>query len=278
LRIFPHPPGCRARYAGLPGEGSTAHPLLSYVTLEGARVVALNPSPADETTEVKTMLRSGMMSDTEVRQEVFRELWLDPRLKRADIGVSVCAGTVTLSGAVTSTQELLVAQEAARRADGVFEVVCEIEVSPVKRPRTDTDIVKAVQHALEWDALIPDRRIQLAVSNGWVALQGRVDLLREREDAERIVRRLEGVRGVYNLIEVKPPEARAENVRDAIGAVLRRHAEREAAGINVSLKEGAAHLTGKVHTWAEKQAILGALKYAPGVERVNDQLSIDPYF
>ena len=61
-------------------------------------------------------------------------------------------------------------------------------------------------------------------------------------------------------------------------AALKRHAEREAEGIDVSLKEGTASLAGKVHTWAEKQAILGALKYAPGVERVNDQLSIDPYF
>ena len=77
---------------------------------------------------------------------------------------------------------------------------------------------------------------------------------------------------------VSPPEARVENVRDAIGAALKRHAEREAEGIDVSLKEGTASLAGKVHTWAEKQAILGALKYAPGVERVNDQLSIDPYF
>jgi osmotically-inducible protein OsmY len=118
----------------------------------------------------------------------------------------------------------------------------------------------------------------VTVSNGWVALQGRVDLLRERGDAERLVRRLEGVRGVYNLIEVRPPEERTENVRDAIGEALRRLAEREAEGIKVSLSKGTANLTGRVHTWAEKQVILGALKLAPGVERVNDQLCIDPYF
>ena len=224
------------------------------------------------------MLRSSVMNDTQVRQEVFRELWLDPRLKRADIGVRAHEGTVTLSGEVAGTDELQVALEAARRADGVFAVVDEIKVRPANRPRADTDIVKAVCNALERDAAIPDRRIQVAVSNGWVALSGRVDLLREREDAASLVRRLEGVRGVYNLIEVKPPEARTENVRDAIGAALKRHAEREAEGIDVSLREGTANLTGKVHTWAQKQVILGALKYAPGVERVNDQLSIDPYF
>ena len=133
----------------------------------------------------------------------------------------------------------------------------------------DTNIAKAVRDALERDALLPDRRIQVAVSNGWVALKGGVDLPREREDAERIVRRLAGVRGVYNLIEVKPPEARTENVRDAIGAASKRHAEREAEAIAASLREGRANLTGKVHTRAQKQVIHGALKYAPGAEGVN---------
>lgn len=224
------------------------------------------------------MTLNSAMNDTQIRQEVFRELRLDSRLKRSEIGVSVHEGAVTLSGEVAGSNELLAAVEGARRADGVFEVVNEIKVSPVNRPRTDTDIAEAVWHALEWDALIPDSRLEVTVSNGWVALQGRVDLLRERGDAERLVRRLEGVRGVYNLIEVRPPEERTENVRDAIGEALRRLAEREAEGIKVSLSKGTANLTGRVHTWAEKQVILGALKLAPGVERVNDQLRIDPYF
>ena len=225
------------------------------------------------------MLNQTLMNDAQVREDVLREMRLDSRLKGVEIGVAVSDGTVTLTGGVGSTTETLAALEAASRSGGVFEVVNNLKTDAVAgMPRTDVDIARAVGQAFEWDALIPHPRIQVAVSNGWVALHGSVDLLREREDAERMVRRMEGVRGVYNLIEVSPPEARAENVREAIGAALKRHAEREAEGIDVSLKEGTASLAGKVHTWAEKQAILGALKYAPGVERVNDQLSIDPYF
>jgi osmotically-inducible protein OsmY len=219
-----------------------------------------------------------MMSDSEVREEVFRHLRLDARLEHAKIGVSVREGTVTLSGTVAGTSELLAAVEAAGNADGVFAVVNEIVVIPANKPRTDQDIAKAVNNALDWDVLIPEDRIKIAVSNGWVALKGKVDLLRTRAEAEQVVRRMEGVRGVYNLIEVKPAVETAENVRDAIGDALKCSAEREANGIAVSLREGTVKLTGKVHTWTEKQAILGALKCAPGVERVNDQLSIDPYF
>lgn len=223
------------------------------------------------------MITSCKMSDAEVREAVFRELRLESQLKQANIGVSVREAMVTLTGVVTGTNEMLAAVEAAGRAEGVFAVNNEIVVNPAKRPRTDQDIAKAVRNALEWDSLIPDTRIKVAVSNGWVALQGKVDLVREREEAERVIKYMDGVRGIYNLIDVRPQQTRAENVRDTIGTALKLHAEREAAGIGVSLREGTVSLSGKVHTWAEKQAILGALKYAPGVETVNDQLHIDPY-
>jgi osmotically-inducible protein OsmY len=149
---------------------------------------------------------------------------------------------------------------------------------PDKKNPTDREIEKTVESALAWDALIPERRIRAAVSNGWVALHGKVELLREREEAERIVRRMEGVRGVYNMIEVTQTSPRAENVRDAIAGALRRYAEREADGVNLMLRGGTLNLSGRVHTWAEKQAILGALKTAPGVEAIDDRLSVDPYF
>ena len=226
------------------------------------------------------MMCDTVTSDKEVRENVLRELWsAHSRLKGTSIGVEVSDGTVTLTGTVGSAAEELAALEAARRAYGAFKVVDEIKINVAgNKPRTDEGIAEAVRQALKWDTMVPDERIQVAVSNGWVALQGSVDLLRERDDAERIVRRLEGVRGVYNLIEVSPPEAMAENVREAIEGALKRHAEREAEGIKVSLREGAVDLSGKVHTWAEKQMILGALSQAPGVEKVYDHLSIDPYF
>ena len=55
-------------------------------------------------------------------------------------------------------------------------------------PRTDVDIASAVRRALESEALIPSRRIQVAVSNGWVALLGKVALSRERDAAVSLVR------------------------------------------------------------------------------------------
>ena len=220
-----------------------------------------------------------LMSDAEIREEVLRELRGDSRLKGVEIGVTVTQGTARLAGTVADASELIAAIESAARAEGVLEVVNDLRVDPYAgKPRTDANIAAAVRQALEWDALIPHTHIQVAASNGWVALHGSVERARDRDNAERLARRHEGVRGVYNLTELDAPTARAEDVRDHIEEALRRNARREAEGIQVSVSGATVSLSGRVHTWAQKQAVLGALNRTPGVERVNDELNIDPYF
>ena len=219
------------------------------------------------------------MTDGEVRQEVLREMRWDSRLRGATVQVAVAGGEVTLRGAVTDASEMLAAIEAARRAEGAFQVKSELRVDPFGgRPRTDAHIAEAVRRALEWDAQIPHDRIQVAVSNGWVALHGTVGRQRDRENVERLARRLEGVRGVYNLVAVEPAAEMADDVRDRIEEALRRRAQREAEAIEVQLHGGTVSISGRLHTWGEKQAVLGALTQAPGVRRVDDRLSVDPYF
>ena len=219
------------------------------------------------------------MTDGEVRQEVLREMRWDSRLRGATVEVSVTEGEVVLQGTVTDASEMLAAIEAARRAEGAFQVRSELRVDPYGgRPRTDANIAEAIRRALEWDAQIPHGQIQVAVSNGWVALHGTVSRQRDRENVERLARRLEGVRGVYNLVSVEPEAELADDVRDRIEEALRRRAQHEAERIEVQLHGGTVSLSGRLHTWADKQAVLGALTQAPGVQRVDDRLSVDPYF
>ena len=69
-----------------------------------------------------------------------------------------------------------------------------------------------------------------------------------------------------------------DEVRRSIEAALERRAEREAERIQVNVKDGTVFLTGRVHNWNEKQAVLGAAGYAPGVRKVEDHLRVDPNF
>lgn len=218
-------------------------------------------------------------TDTLIQQDVLRELRWDMRVKETEVGVEVDRGVVTLTGTVDSFAKKLAAREAAHRVAGVLDVADDIQVQiPGSMARSDTDIAKTVRLALEWDVFIPDTKIKSTVSNGWVSLEGEVTSLVDHDDAERAVLRLQGVRGVINNIKVAVKKAEASKVRLAIEETLERRAEREADRIDVGVSDGKVTLEGRVHSWPEKEAILGAVRHAPGVQAVNDKLRIEPYF
>ena len=221
-----------------------------------------------------------MKSDSQIQQEVLRELSWDPRVDETEVGVEVDHGVVTLTGTVSSWAKRVAAQEAAHRVAGVLDVANDIKVKlPGDLVRTDTEVAQTVRRALEWDALVPHERIQSTVSNGWVTLEGTVDTWAEREDAERAVQNLIGVRGVTDKMTVTMTKrVEPEEVREAIENALERRAEREAKRIKVEVTgAGTVTLTGQVRSWAEKRATLAAARFAPGVRSVEDHLEINPW-
>ena len=221
----------------------------------------------------------GRKTDYEIKQQVLRELKWDSRIAWAQIGVGVHDGIVTLSGTVNSHAKKSAAQQAAHRVSGVLDVANEIEVMPTGTfAHTDEEIARAVRHTLEWNALVPDERIQSTVSGGWVTLEGDVDVWREREDAEKAVLKLAGVVGVVNKISILPIAVDPEELRGEIEEALERRANREAERLRIEVKNGAVELWGRVHSWQEKRAVLGSIGHLPGVLAVSDHLSIDPYF
>jgi osmotically-inducible protein OsmY len=217
-------------------------------------------------------------TDSQIQQEVLRELRWDTRVDETEIGVTAEDGVVTLRGSVDSYGKRVAAQEAAHRVTGVLDVANDIEVKPADgMERNDTEIAQAVRRALLWDVWIPEDRIQSTVTHGWVTLEGLVSVMRERNDAERAVRHLAGVRGVTNRILVSPADVESDDVRLVIEDALERRAEREADRIKVAVSDGAVTLTGKVRSWQEKRAVMGAVSHARGVRSVKDQLIISPY-
>ena len=219
-----------------------------------------------------------MKTDSEIQQAVLQELRWDTRVEETDVGVEVDEGIVTLTGTVESNAKRLAAQEAAHRVAGVLDVANDIQVQvPSMLARSDTEIALAVRHALEWDAQVPDWNIKSTVTDGVVLLEGSVDSLHQRDDAERAVRNLVGVRGVANRLTVGVPHVAATQVRAEIEAALERRADREARKIQVTISDGTVVLTGNVRSWQEKRAVLGAARFTPGVQAVEDRLRIEPY-
>jgi osmotically-inducible protein OsmY len=213
-------------------------------------------------------------TDSEIQQDVLRELKWDTRVEETEVGVEVGQGVVTLTGTVSSWAKKMAAQEAAHRVAGVLDVANDIEVkTPGSLGRTDTEIAQAVRRALEWDVFVPEQRIQSTVSSGVVTLEGTVDFWSQREDAEKPVRNLTGVRGVNNNIQIRSPKV-SQEISNAIEDALARRAEREAKQIKVTAYGGRVILSGAVHSWKEKDAVIGAAKGTQGVTEIEDQIRV----
>jgi osmotically-inducible protein OsmY len=218
-----------------------------------------------------------MKSDAEIHKAVLGELKWDSRVDETDVGVEVDRGVVTLTGTVDNYAKRLAAQEAAHRVAGVLDVANDVKVRLAGASgRTDTEIAQAVRQGLEWDVTVPHEQIRSTVSNGNVTLDGRVSFAFQRWEAERAVRHLVGVRGVIDNIVVAGASVDPSIVRTEIGEALERRAERSAKHIQVTVHDGRVTLSGHVHSWPEKEAVLGAARFTPGVSAVDDRLRIEP--
>lgn len=225
--------------------------------------------------EARTMaVTTETRTDAQIQSDVLAELKWDPRVQPNEIGVIVKNGVVTLTGWVDSYTKRWAAEDAAHRVRGVKAVANDIEVRLSNEDkRTDADIAAAAVRALEWDAFISVDTLDVTVSNGWVTLKGEVEWNFQKQDAERVVRRLVGVTGVTNLITVKPRVAASE-LKQKIEQALLRTVQEDAKRIEVEVDGDAVILKGTVRSWAERQEAEREAWAAPGVASVDNRITI----
>jgi osmotically-inducible protein OsmY len=219
-----------------------------------------------------------MRSDSDIKRDVEDELKWDPNVHADDIAVAVKNGVVTLTGFVTTYAQKLAAERVVKRVAGVVGVANDIEVrfSGVDQ-RPDPDIARDVIAELKiW---LPQswENIKAVVKDGWVTLEGEVEWNYQRQYAENAIRWIKGVKGVSNLIRLKPKTAPSPaEIRQRIEEAFRRSALIDANRVTVEATGGEIILKGTVRSWAERQEAERAAWAAPGVFKVDNRIIVSP--
>jgi osmotically-inducible protein OsmY len=226
--------------------------------------------------DLRTIEEPTMKSDEEIERDVKEELQWDPDLDATDIAVLVKNGVVTLSGFVKSYTDKYEAEAAAKRVAGVAGVANDLEVRlPSVDERPDPDIARDAVQAIKSQLPISSEYIKVIVKNGWVSLEGEVEWQYQRDTAEKAVRRIKGVKGVSNLIMLKP-HVEADDLKKKIQEAFKRNAELDANRIAIETDGSKVILKGTVRSWIEREEAERVAWSAPGVTQVEDRIVVVP--
>ena len=214
-----------------------------------------------------------MTTDITIQQDIEKELSWDPAVTHKHIAVTVKNGAVTLVGDAANYPEKCAASRAAWRVAHVQSVANNLRVDlPFPSERGDDDIALAAMSLLEWNCVVP-QTVEVQVAASVLTLSGAVPWQYQKEEAERALTVLTGVKGIKNEIKLQPAP-HAADVRPQIDEAIKRSALVDSSHVKTHAAHGVVSLRGAVRTRAEFEEAMHAAWAAPGVTIVEDHITI----
>lgn len=214
------------------------------------------------------------LTDNQLRHDALHPLDCESDFSSTAIGVGADGSVITLSGFVDTLGEKRATERSAKRVRGVRGVANDIQVTPSKT-RTDPEIAEVAVRALEARLGAQAHGIRVTVRDGWITLEGGVDLAFQKEAAEIAVTWLGGVRGVSNQIDVDSIASSAEiatRIEQALGLIDKSGARR----VLVSVHGRTLTLLGSLHSWAAREEAERVARSVQGISRVENHIVIMP--
>jgi osmotically-inducible protein OsmY len=145
--------------------------------------------------------------------------------------------------------------------------------------KSDSEIERDVKEELRWDPDLDATDIGVSVSKGVVTLTGFVKSYLDRYEAETATKRVAGVVGVANDIEVRIPSVDErpdpEIARDAVSA-LKAQLPFSSEHIKVVVKSGWVTLEGQGEWQYQKNTAETAVRRIKGVKGVTNSILLKP--
>lgn len=145
--------------------------------------------------------------------------------------------------------------------------------------RTDSEIQRDVESELEWDPEIDSKNIAVKVDDGVVTLTGFASSYTDKYSAERIAKRVAGVKAVANDLEVKlatgldRPDP--DIARDAVER-LQRELPYSSKNIKVTVRNGSLTLEGDVDWDFQRREAEAAVRNIKGAKNVINLIHVKP--
>ena len=142
---------------------------------------------------------------------------------------------------------------------------------------TNNPLKRHVEDALGWAAGVDERQIGVTATDGVVTLSGYVPSYYQRVEAERAVKRVYGVKGVANDLEVDLPGDSHRTDTEIAAAALTALKDRITVPrdkIQVSVRNGWVTLDGKVDWQYQRESAYNAVKHLAGVKGVDNEITI----
>jgi osmotically-inducible protein OsmY len=224
------------------------------------------------------MLNKTLINQDQLTSDVRAHLAWDTRVDDFEIVVSVTGRGVSLSGAVASLYEKVVAEKIVYGVAGVSNVVNGLAVrdQPLACKKSDEAIQACVESTLACNHSLISDGVTVLVAHSCVTLSGAVRYLWQKRRVDEIVGDVEGVMDLCNTLEVLPPtQVSDEKIAVDISSAYGRSKFISEGEIITEVSNGQVTISGKVQTGRIREAVVSVVERTLGVVSLRNLVLVE---